>query len=230
MDYPSELSPSAKATIEHALAEIELACIASGSNEYEMFIAGSGVARDPESRTKTKTITPMQMVIRGYDVAVDATTTDALTAGWTAETLTNVTDRLLDRIIRRIYKQHPRLGTLDEFTSRVYQTLRAQPFYAALQEAIRDLSSPTTAAIAAAVAPSTATPVTDLKAYRQTLLDEYKRVTGVMKNKPIYESRRSGIHKPAFYQWLRGELPATSQTAIKFERFLAEKRPPVIAK
>ena len=96
MDYPSELSPSAKATIEHALAEIELACIA---------------ARDRELGTKTKTITPMQMVVRGYDVAVDVSTTDALTAAWTAETLKNVTDRLLDRIIRRIYKQHPRLGT-----------------------------------------------------------------------------------------------------------------------
>ncbi len=226
MDYPSELSPSAKATIEHALAEIELACIAPGSQEYEMFIAGPDVARDAEPQTKT--ITPLQMVIRGYDVAVDASTTDALTAEWTAETLTNVTDRLLDRIIRRIYKQHPRLGTLDEFTSRVYQTLRAQPFYASFQDTIRDLSS-RPLAIAPAVAPSTATPVTDLKTHRQTLLDEYKRVTGVMENKAIYESHRSGIHKPAFYQWLRGDLPATSQTTIKFERFLAEKRPPALA-
>lgn len=228
MDYPSELSPSGKATIEHALEEIELACIASESNEYQTFIAGPGVPRDAEPRTKTKTITPVQMVIQGYDVAVDVSTTDALVAAWTAQTLTTVTDRLLDRIIRRIYKQHARLGTLDEFTSRVYQTLRAQPFYAALQDTIRDLR--TTPATAAAVAPSTAPLVTDLKAYRRTLLDDYKRATGVMKNKPIYESHPYGIHKPAFYQWLRGDLPATSQTAINFERFLAEKRPPVIAK
>ena len=55
---------------------------------------------------------------------------------------------------------------------------------------------------------------------------EYKRATGTTKNKPIYEDRRSGIHKPQFYDWRKGTLPATSQTAINFERFLSEKLPP----
>ena len=64
---------------------------------------------------------------------------------------------------------------------------------------------------------------TDLKNRRATLLKEYKLATGVTANKPIYENSKSGIHKPEFYKWQKGELPATSATAINFERFLAQK-------
>ena len=62
---------------------------------------------------------------------------------------------------------------------------------------------------------------------RKGLLAEYKNATGNPSNQKIYKARNSAIHKPEFYEWLRGELPATSQTAINFERFLAEKKPPI---
>lgn len=62
---------------------------------------------------------------------------------------------------------------------------------------------------------------------RQQLLADYRLATGNPSNKKIYEARNSGIHKPQFYGWLKGELPATSQTAINFERFLSEKKPPI---
>jgi hypothetical protein len=66
----------------------------------------------------------------------------------------------------------------------------------------------------------------DLAARRKQLLQDYKRAAGVTANKPIYESRDSGILKPEFYKWLKGELPSESATAINFERFLAQGRKP----
>ncbi len=62
---------------------------------------------------------------------------------------------------------------------------------------------------------------------RRDLLAEYKRATADPSNKRIYEAKNSGIHKPQFYQWLRGKLSPTSETTINFERFLVEKKPPV---
>ena len=62
---------------------------------------------------------------------------------------------------------------------------------------------------------------------QQNLLLEYKNATDGPSSRRIYNARNSGIHKPEFYEWLRGELPNTSQTAISFERFLAEKKPPI---
>lgn len=62
---------------------------------------------------------------------------------------------------------------------------------------------------------------------RRDLLAEYKSATGNPANKRIYEARNSGIHKPQFYQWRRGELPADSATSRNFERFLREKKPPI---
>ncbi len=62
---------------------------------------------------------------------------------------------------------------------------------------------------------------------RSKLLAEYKAATLNPSNKKIYEARRSGIHKPQFYQWLNGELAESSATTINFETFLREKRPPI---
>jgi len=62
---------------------------------------------------------------------------------------------------------------------------------------------------------------------RQNLLSRYKQATGNPSNNRIYKAKNSGIHKPEFYAWLSGDLPATSQTSINFERFLAEKKPPI---
>lgn len=61
---------------------------------------------------------------------------------------------------------------------------------------------------------------------RRKLLADYKAATGVTSNRPIYEAENSAIHKPQFYQWLKGSLPRHSATAINFERFLREKKPP----
>jgi len=62
---------------------------------------------------------------------------------------------------------------------------------------------------------------------RAALLAEYKTATKNPPNKRIYEARNPGIHKPEFYEWVNGTLPTESATAISFERFLREKKPPV---
>jgi hypothetical protein len=62
---------------------------------------------------------------------------------------------------------------------------------------------------------------------RLQLLDDYKAATGRPSNRSIYTARNSGIHKPQFHEWLRGELLNTSQTCINFERFLREKKRPI---
>jgi len=61
---------------------------------------------------------------------------------------------------------------------------------------------------------------------RSLLLAEYKAATKTISNRQIYEARNSRIHKPEFYTWRNGTLPAHSATSINFERFLREKRPP----
>jgi hypothetical protein len=62
---------------------------------------------------------------------------------------------------------------------------------------------------------------------RRKLLSEYKTATKNSPNKRIYEAKNSGVHKPEFYQWVNGTLPADSATTITFERFLREKKPPI---
>ena len=62
---------------------------------------------------------------------------------------------------------------------------------------------------------------------RESLLREYKAATKEPSNKRIYEASNSGIHKPQFYEWINGVLPADSATAINFERFLRMKKPPI---
>ncbi len=62
---------------------------------------------------------------------------------------------------------------------------------------------------------------------RKRLLAEYKAATHNPSNKKIYEARNSGIYKPQFYQWLDGTLSAHSATAVNFERFLTNKKPPI---
>lgn len=67
----------------------------------------------------------------------------------------------------------------------------------------------------------------ELAAERQKRLTEYKSATKIPSNRKIYTAKNSGIHKPQFYEWLRGKLPAGSHTTINFERFLREKKPPI---
>jgi hypothetical protein len=62
---------------------------------------------------------------------------------------------------------------------------------------------------------------------RERLLAEYKAATGDPSNRQIYSARNSGIHKPEFYKWLKGDLPGASETAKNFERFLCEKKSPI---
>lgn len=62
---------------------------------------------------------------------------------------------------------------------------------------------------------------------RLRLLAEYTRATGATEH-AIYSAagRHHSCHKPEFYKWKRGELPAESETARSLERFLAAKQPP----
>ncbi|HTV83082.1 MAG TPA: hypothetical protein VME18_10560 [Acidobacteriaceae bacterium] len=61
---------------------------------------------------------------------------------------------------------------------------------------------------------------------REKLLTDYKAATGAS-NRQIFMAQNSGIHKPQFVEWRRGELPDTSATTQNFERFLREKKPPI---
>jgi hypothetical protein len=61
---------------------------------------------------------------------------------------------------------------------------------------------------------------------RAVLLEEYKRATGA-NDYQIYNARNSGIHKPEFYQWKKGNLSENSKTAKKFETFLRAKKQPI---
>ena len=63
--------------------------------------------------------------------------------------------------------------------------------------------------------------------HRNQMLSEYKAATGNPSNRSIYTAKNSGIHKPEFYDWLKGKLAPHSSTCVTFERFLAEKRPPL---
>ena len=67
----------------------------------------------------------------------------------------------------------------------------------------------------------------ELAVYRAHLLSDYKAATGQPSNKRIYQASNSTIHKPEFYEWVRGELPSASETTRNFERFLREKKPPI---
>jgi hypothetical protein len=60
---------------------------------------------------------------------------------------------------------------------------------------------------------------------RSRLLARYKAATGVKANRAIYTADGS-VHKPEFYDWRSGQLPATSKTTQKLERFLNSNKPP----
>jgi len=68
---------------------------------------------------------------------------------------------------------------------------------------------------------------TDEVKRRRALLETYKAAAHVQSNKRIYEASNSGVHKPQFYQWLSGVLPADSSTTKNFERFLREQHQPI---
>jgi hypothetical protein len=69
--------------------------------------------------------------------------------------------------------------------------------------------------------------ITDTADRRAALLKAYKESTGNPSNRQIYSARNSGIHKPEFYEWLKGELSVESETAKNFERFLREEKAPI---
>jgi hypothetical protein len=60
---------------------------------------------------------------------------------------------------------------------------------------------------------------------RRRLLEKYKAETGAS-NREIYEAREHSARKPAFYAWLKGDLPEDSATARNLERFLEAGKPP----
>jgi len=62
---------------------------------------------------------------------------------------------------------------------------------------------------------------------RKALLAEYKAAVGEPSDYQIFNAQNAGLHKPEFYRWLKGTLPAHSKTAKTFERFLREKKPPI---
>jgi hypothetical protein len=62
---------------------------------------------------------------------------------------------------------------------------------------------------------------------RINLLANYKAATGNPSNRQIYTSSNSGIHKPQFHEWLRGDLASSRKTSIKFEKFLQAKKRPI---
>lgn len=71
------------------------------------------------------------------------------------------------------------------------------------------------------------TPTDKRDPLRVKLLSEYGAATGSPSNRKIYTARNSGINKPEFYAWLRGDLPEKSKTTIKFEKFLRAKKYPI---
>jgi hypothetical protein len=62
---------------------------------------------------------------------------------------------------------------------------------------------------------------------RANLLAEYKKATGNPSNRKIYMAQNSSIHKPEFYQWKNGNLPANSRATMRFEAFLKSRRKPI---
>lgn len=61
--------------------------------------------------------------------------------------------------------------------------------------------------------------------WRLNLLEDYKAATGASEY-AIYAYGEHGCHKPEFYAWKKGKLPASSSMAQSLERFLREKKPP----
>ncbi len=66
-----------------------------------------------------------------------------------------------------------------------------------------------------------------IAARRLKLLNEYKAAAGEPSSKRIYESSNAKIHKPEFYEWLRGTLPEDSRVTRRFEAFLTAKKRPI---
>jgi hypothetical protein len=62
---------------------------------------------------------------------------------------------------------------------------------------------------------------------REKLLADYKLATGNPPDMQIYRASNSGIHKPQFYQWRDGRLPANSKITKRFEAFLRAKKRPI---
>lgn len=220
IEYPPELSAAARARIDRAIADAELAFIAAEDPGPQMLILGGRVPS--EFRSIPAARDPVHFVLVVFETVIQTLSETS----WSADQLRMTAARMLDqRIAETFLQKHPAGVTIDQFTARVHQKLQTLSWWVQFQHTIRERSlRPVSASIE--------TPLNnanDLKTHRKTLLDEYKRVTGVKADKAIYEYRKAGIHKPEFYKWRRGELPATSQTARNFERFLMEQRPPRLA-
>jgi len=70
----------------------------------------------------------------------------------------------------------------------------------------------------------------DLTARRKALLADYKTALGNPSSYSIYMAGNSGINKPEFYAWVNGQLPESSKTTKKFEKFLLQRKRPISKK
>ena len=232
IDYPSHLPASVRARVERALSEAE---------------------RSFAERKRQDVQRVIHFVLEVFEVFLWELT-EAVRCQrerWTPERFRQESTRFLDGLIDQAYRDklpttiHRRCKTalvtgditfydstgemsLRAFRARILEELGTFEFWVNYRRNIEALALAATDAQAEKSA-NEATPdetLTDLKKRRAKLLADYKRITGITASKPIYENRKSGIHKPQFYEWLNGRLPATSATAANFERFLRETSSP----
>jgi hypothetical protein len=241
MEYPSELPAAGRARIERAMADAETVFIKKVDEPVALeFFSGPHVFGWTGGGTQGDAAA-LEYVLSVGDTMIRTVWEAASDQKWPADQLRNAADLLLGQLIERAYAQkHSKRGTtLPTFITSVHEALRKSPSWAQLQNVIRDLSAeeevrqtvsasggPTIGSISLPPTPPPSVSPAALAESRKIMLADYKRATGVTKNKPIYECRRAGLHKPEFYKWLRGVLSPTSQITLNFERFLAEKRPP----
>ena len=101
----------------------------------------------------------------------------------------------------------------------IYPTILVTPYSDRLEPSHTPLSPPN--------GPATQPPVSAEIERRKRLLADYKTATKVDANRRIYSARNSSVHKPEFYKWLNGTLPADSSTSQNLERFLSAKKLPI---
>ena len=224
IEYPPDFPDAAIAYVERTIADAE-----------GEFHEGPCYSPDDEHRPA------VFFALKVFEAFLWQARAVAVEQHWTATRLREVVSACLERLIVSVFREkHPqRFNPAPEpFRAAVYRELRRFSFWTQdYQDTLRELSGQDplpldhrAAAVAEVRTPAaTATMTeTDLIATRAKMLADYKRAAGVTADKQIYEHPGAGIHKPEFYKWRNGKLPATSATAINFERFLAPGVPPVV--
>jgi hypothetical protein len=238
IDYPPDLPAAARGAIERALADAEDEFIAASAGAGPVTTGVLGEITYPGMWDRSDRAA-VSYVLTVFATVVQASCDAAREGHWSAEKLRTTSQELLAQLLGLAYRQkHSQRDrglspfTLDDFTTVVHRELRALTVWTTLHETIRELATSdarpresTTGDSGASDTSIAATETeTDLRNRRARLLEDYKRATSVRADKQIYENKKAGIHKPQFYQWRSGKLPATSETARNFERFLAEKQ------